>query len=169
MVYLILSVVSILLAWKWGDWKNWRTYYPTLAFWVIGNYLYDTLTYNKPLWIYYSPLLNHTLSDLFWKFAIYPCIAILFLCRYPKSGTITKLSYLAFWIFAFSVMEWLLYVFGYFLYYNGWNIWWSIAFDCMMFPLLRLHHTHPPLAWIAAVLAGATIIVIFRIPIMSLR
>ena len=169
MVFGLLSVVFILLTLRWGDWRNWRKYYPTIAFWIIGNYLYDTLTYNKPLWLYYAPMLNHTLNDLVWKFIIYPCSAMVFLYLYPESGTIPKLKYLASWIFAFSAMELLLHIFGYFLYYNGWDIWWSVAFNCMMFPLLRLHYKRPPLAWLGAIVAGVVIIVIFKIPVFSLR
>jgi len=168
-VFGIVALMFVLATWKWGDWRNWKTYYPTMAFWVIGNYLYDTLTYTKPLWLYYDPMLNHTLNDLFWKFIIYPCVAVMFLYRYPKSGTIPKFKYFAFWIILFSVLEWLLYVFGYFLYYNNWNFWWSVAFNCMMFPLLRLHYTHPHWGWIGAVVAGISIIVIFKIPLLSLR
>lgn len=169
MIFGILAIVSVAVAWKWGDWKNWKNYYPTIAFWIIGNYLYDTLTCDKPLWLYYAPGLNNTIIDLFWKFIIYPCTALIFLYRYPKSGIMPALKYFAFWILVFSLLEWILLVTGHFLYYNNWNLWWSIAFNSMMFPVLRLHQTHTSWAWATSIVVGIAIIIVFQIPIMTLR
>ena len=169
MVFAIVAMLFILIAWKWGDWRNWRTYYPTIAFWIIGNYLADTLTYTKPLWLFDSPGLNNTLIDLFWKYAIYPSVLMVYLYRYPKSGTSAKLIHIGVWIVAFSILELFLSSFGYMWYYNGWNFWCSVAFNCLMFPLLRLHYINIPLAWLAAILIGVSMIIFFRIPVLTLR
>lgn len=37
---------------KWGNWRRWRDYYPTILFFIIGDLLYSCLLYNHQLWAY---------------------------------------------------------------------------------------------------------------------
>ena len=65
MFRIILVLVFVIIAWKWGDWKNWKLYYPTILFMILGDFVYIFLTYKKPLWILESPLFGRTISDLY--------------------------------------------------------------------------------------------------------
>lgn len=49
MFRIILVLVFVIIAWKWGDWKNWKLYYPTILFMILGDFVYIFLTYKKPL------------------------------------------------------------------------------------------------------------------------
>jgi hypothetical protein len=64
MSFIILIIISIFLCWKYGDWKNWRLYYPTILYMVIGNLTCDILVYRNPLWSYTINFLNHIYADL---------------------------------------------------------------------------------------------------------
>jgi len=33
----VYGFLYLFAAWKWGDWKNWREYYPTILFFIIGD------------------------------------------------------------------------------------------------------------------------------------
>ena len=64
MFLLILVVVSLTIAWKYGDWRHWELYYSTSLYWIIGDITCSYLTYNMPLWSYHSAYLSHTFIDL---------------------------------------------------------------------------------------------------------
>jgi len=169
MYHIIVALTFISIALKWGDWRNWELYYPTIAFWIIGDSLYGNLTYNKPLWLYYSPTINHTLLDLIWRFIVFPCVSVVFLYRFPTSNRRKQVGHYLLWIAFFVIIEAVLSWLGYIGYYNCWNIWWSIGFDCLMFPLLKLHYENPLKAWIASIAIGMSIIIVFKIPVLTLR
>lgn len=48
-IYSLLGVAFILACAKWGDWKNWRLYYPTIVFLMFGAIMFDFLAYCKLL------------------------------------------------------------------------------------------------------------------------
>lgn len=33
----LLACLFILVCYKWGDWRNWKTYYPTILFLIAGT------------------------------------------------------------------------------------------------------------------------------------
>lgn len=52
-MYRIIIISLFLLAcWKWGNWRNWKEYYPTILYFIIGDLSYKVLFYNKTLWEY---------------------------------------------------------------------------------------------------------------------
>lgn len=164
----LVSIFFVISALKWGDLKNWKLYYPTMMYFAIGDLVYNFLTYNNPLWQYANPILKHTASDLLVIIVVYPSTVLLFLSYYPDK-LIKKIKHIAFWVFIFSALEWIFYTIGYFTYHNGWNIWWSVVHNLLAFPLLRLHYKKPILVWPISMALAFAILVLFDIPLSSLK
>jgi hypothetical protein len=72
MLRLLKSAIWILAAYKWGDWRNYKKYYPTILFMISGDLVYQFLTYDYPLWELSDPLLNATLTTLLMVFINWP-------------------------------------------------------------------------------------------------
>lgn len=166
--HIIVSTIFVLIAWRWGDWKNWKTYYPTILFFITGNFLYDLLTYNYPLWAYESPLLKTTFSDLLFSFVFFPATILLYLPHFPK-GLVKQAVYVLFSVIIYTIVEIVSYSFEFFSYHHGWSICWSVLFNIIMFPTLRLHHKKPPLAWFISFLVAAGVLFYFNVPFSSMK
>lgn len=169
-MHLMIAAVTLIAAWRWGDWKNWQLYYPTILFMIVGNFLYNILTYNYPIWMYQDSLFpNHTITDIFNSFVLFPAVILLYLPRFPKEGMIKKVRYIVLWVIVFVSVEWLLSYFGLFSYYNGWSIIWSLIFNIGMFTILKVHFQKPLLAWIISVIVILFLIIYFDVPIEKMR
>ena len=162
MLIVIIAIVSIASALKWGDVKNWQNYYGTIVFFIAADLAYNALTGSKRLWEYES-FLPHEYINLFVMFTIYPSVMLIFLPKWP-SGVGNQVIHILKWAIIFSSVELVLSLFGEFAYHNGWNIWFSVLFDCVMFSTLILHHKRPLLAWPVALGVGAAILYSFHIP-----
>lgn len=56
MVNVLYASVWIFAMWKWGDWKNWQKYYPTILLFIIGDFIYLYLLSDLyPMWRYNPP------------------------------------------------------------------------------------------------------------------
>ncbi|SHI77540.1 CBO0543 family protein [Desulfosporosinus lacus] len=170
MLRIVKGILYILAAYKWGDWKNWKIYYPTILFWILGDYIYGYLTYNYPLWELISPGGKVTFNTMFVDFITFPATVLLFLGRFPEKGSIAKKGiFILAWVALFSTIEFIALKIGHFRYYHGWNLYWSIGFNIYSFLLLRIHFKNPLLAWFFAALLGISIIFYFKIPISSMK
>lgn len=130
----------------WGDWKNINKYYPTLLYMAAGNLLYLFLYGDDTLWNEIPDVgLNNKQTILLYSFTALPCGALLFLSTYPNSG-MKKIVHTLAWIAIFSGVEYILHLFGKLEYNGGWNAWLSTVFNCLMFPMLRLHYKKPIIA-----------------------
>lgn len=163
-----VSVIMAAAAWKFGDYKNWRIYYPTMLYFITGDFLYSLLTYKHPLWAFESPLLNTTFSDLLICFVFFPSTLLIFLPHFPK-GLKKQVPYVLLWVFSYTFIEFISFKLGYFSYHNGWSIWWSLLFNCIMFPMLRLHHSKPLAAWPISFMIAAAFLIYFKVPISNLK
>ncbi len=163
MGFIILIIISVYLCWKYGDWKNWRLYYPTILYLVIGNLTCDILVYQNPLWSYNIKFLSRIYADLLVIAFIYPSTIILFLTYYPKLIK-KQVAYLLLWVLIYSSVEYLASILGGFSYSNGWTIEWSILFNCIMFPLLYLHYKRPLWVWPISMALAFIVLYIFKIP-----
>jgi len=143
----ILSIVVIVITIKWGDYKNWRAYYPTFLFWALGNFLYLHLTKAKPLWVFTTPLVPRQIADILMALFMFPCFLLLFLPYYPEKGTLKKCSYILLWVFIFSYIEFWAIKIGHFAYFNGWRFLYSVLFNIFMFILIVIHQKNPFRAW----------------------
>ena len=49
------------------------------------------------------------------------------------------------------------------VYNDGWNTWLSIAWNCIMFPMIALHHKKPLMAYVASIAAVILILIFFPV------
>ena len=165
---MLLIILSIFLCWSYGDWKNWKLYYPTILYLLIGSLTCDVLVYQKPLWSYTINFLNGISADFLVAVFIYPCTVILFLTHYPKPIK-KQVTYLLLWVFIYSSVEYIASITGGFVYFNGWTIGWSILFNIIMFPLLVLHYKRPLWAWPISMALAFIVLYFFKIPFESYK
>ncbi|MDR3600528.1 MAG: hypothetical protein P4L49_08630 [Desulfosporosinus sp.] len=166
---LVLVVIWIFSAYKWSDWRDWKSYYPTILYFIVGDLTYNFAAYNHPLWVLTSPKLGVTLSTLLVCVASWPSSTLLYLTHFPPDDKLRKSIYILKWVVLFTLIELVFSWFGYVKYSNGWNIGWSILFNIILFPLLKIHHEKPLLAWPLAFLLGTTIFYFFKVPFSSIK
>jgi hypothetical protein len=167
---LLIASVALIIGWKWGDWRNWEKYYPTILYMIICNFLYNILTYNYPMWLYNEALLpNHTMIEMVHSFVVFPVVVIIFLGRFPEKSNGKQIEYILRWLLIFALVELLLVKFNLFSYHNGWSIWWSVLFNVGMFTLLRIHYKKPLLAWGISLFVVLFLMLFFEVPINKMR
>lgn len=169
MIYMHITaiIMSLLICYKWGDWRHWNKYYSTIQFFIIGDLMYNVLFNNTMLWRYVCPSLNHTLINLFIMITVYPSTILVFIPHYPK-GVINQVIYIFSWTVLYVVVEYISCVLGSFKHDNGWNIVWSSIFCIIMFPLIYLHYRRPLFAWLFTIIEAIIFIVIFQVDILGL-
>ncbi len=168
MLFIFFSVISILICYKFGDWRNWKKYYPTILFFILSNVVCIVLTYNHPLWLYKPTILNKTFSDLLIAITVYPSTIMLFIPNFPNKKTKITI-HISYYVAIYTIVEFIAHKSGYFTYYNGWNIWCSLIFNYIMFTVLFLHYKNPLLAWIIALTSPHILFYIFKIPYSVIR
>lgn len=168
MYHILLAVISIFICYKFGDWRNWKNYYPTILFFILSSVGCIVLTYNHPLWLYQSSLINHTFIDLFISITVYPCTIMVFIPYLPSK--ISKIIiHISIYVAIYTIPEFISVKLGYFSYYNGWNIWCTLIFNYIMFPILILHYKNPIYAWIIGLISPFIFFYIMKIPYSSIR
>jgi hypothetical protein len=166
MSYAYYAVISIFVCWKWGNWRNWKEYYPTILFMILGNVTYMVLCQNKSLWQSAFLLADYPILDISQTVVLYTSTVILFLTFYARMATrLRRIAYTAMWAGIFSAMELLSLVTGHYNYYNGWNFLYSIGFNAVMFPILLLHFKRPLAAWAVVVPMVYIFLFLFGIPL----
>lgn len=163
MTFALFGVLGIAVCWKWGDWRHWEKYYPTVLYLLIGDFTVDLLMYNKPLWGFGKFIECYQVLDIVVMLLIYPATVILYLTWYPMAMGRQAL-YILLWIGIYTAIEFISYVTDSFCYHNGWNIWFSVLFNAGMFPLLTLHYKKPLLVWPISVVLCFLVLWWFRIP-----
>ena len=163
-----IAALLFLICLKWGDWKNWRKYYPTILYVIVWDLLYNLFTINHPLWRLDHPILKHTFSDILIAFVVLPCSILMYLPYIPKKTIVKQILHIAFWVFLFSLIEVIALTLHTISYYNGWNIWWSIGFNVTMFSMVRIHYENPLLAWPISGLLFILVLIIFKLQLSSL-
>lgn len=150
-MHLMTLFAVIFAAWKWSDWRNWKNYLPTMQYIVIGALLYEYLTDGQKMWVFQGDIPDsQTVTALIHQFFTMPLTVLIFLSNFPK--TLGKQCYrISKWIGLYAAVEIIMLLTGRITYDNGWTLWHSIGFDIMMFPMLRLHHSRPLLAYLISV------------------
>ena len=168
MYHILIGAISILICYKFGDWRNWKNYYPTILFFILSSVLCTLLTYNHILWEYESRLMNHTFCNLLICITVYPSTVMIFIPYFPKK-IIKIIPYISIYAVVYIIGEFISVKLGYFTYHNGWNIWGSIIFDFLMFPLLILHYKKPIYGWILVLIGSNILFFIMKIPYNNIR
>ncbi|OXM87701.1 CBO0543 family protein [Paenibacillus rigui] len=144
MVAVVYSVLWIISSFKLVHWRLWYTYYPTALYAAIGNLLYEVICDDYPLWqMEPNGLPNQTMPEILLIVIGMPLSTLVFLSHFPEQRFIKQLLYIIGFVLLFLVMEWISVHYGSITYHNGWNLYWSILFDLIMFPLLRIHYRNP--------------------------
>ncbi|WDL96807.1 CBO0543 family protein [Alicyclobacillus sp. ALC3] len=167
MFHVVASLAWLLAAWKWGDRRNWRQYYSTIQFIIIGDLLYNLFADEHPMWRYApTPILpSHTTTNLLVIFVIYPAVGLLFLSHFPGKSILKQASYFLAWAGLWSSVEWITWLLHLITYHNRWSFWYSILFNVMTFFTLRLHYRNPPWAWLMSGIVIGLLLFHFRVPI----
>lgn len=102
-------------------------------------------------------------------FVVYPSTILIYFGHFSDEKW-KKMLWISFWVFLYSSVEYINFRYLNLInHHNGWNMPWSVAFNIVMFSILRIHHKNPLLAW---GLSFAWIIYIwnmFDIPIEKLK
>lgn len=168
MVY-IFSILAIFSTWKWGDWRNWRLYYPTILFFILISMLHLVITYDHPQWTFKDFFIpNSTLKELIMFFLQYPCFTILFFTYTPSKKVYLPIYFLL-WVTIFGLLEFLSLLAGVITYHHGWNFGWSIMLNMCTFPTLYLHHKRPLWGWGVSFLTTAIFIWMFQVPLTKMK
>jgi hypothetical protein len=165
---IIVTVLICFVALKWGNWKSWYSYYPTMLFFTTGDLIYGLLTYNHPLWEFESPLLGTTFSDLLISIVFFAATMMVYLSNFPTEPK-KQVIWVLFWVFIYTLTEIASHLLGFFSYHNGWSIIWSFLFNCFMFQLLYLHYRKPVWAWALSFIFGCVMLFYFKIPFSSMK
>lgn len=158
----------MILAYRIGDWKNWRLYYPTILFFWCGDLIYNVLFYQKPLWVFVNPTFSHYFTDMICAFLIFTCTVLIYIPCYPKRFKY-QILYIGYWVLIYTAIEWLFFILGGIAYRNGWSLRWSAVHNVYQFILLKIHHDRPILAWTLAFVILFIIAFIFEVPIINIR
>ena len=167
MVTITLTVLYAAACYKWGAWRKWREYYPTILYAIIGDIGYNFVFHDHTLWLYDS-FFNHTTMDVIATFLMFPSIVILFLTHWPSTWFKQALYVLA-WSAANTLFEYIGVLAGTFKYDHGWGIPWSFALLVGAFIMLRLHHKKPLLAWPISFALGLVTALVFALPFEALK
>jgi hypothetical protein len=148
-MHILISLLTVYAVWRKVVWMNWKDYHTTMLYIYVGNLLYQFFTVNHYLWrINPDYFTNYVYTEMLYTFVIFPGTVLLFLASYPRKLHLKALHYLK-WIAIYVGIEWIIGVeMGYISYQYGWNLAWSAIFDCTMFPMLRLHHKSPIMAYV---------------------
>ncbi|TVY04005.1 CBO0543 family protein [Paenibacillus cremeus] len=165
-MHFAIAVLILIVAWKRGDWKNWRDYHTTMMYFVLGDLLYLFLTANYALWrLKPDILLNNAFTEMIYMFVTFPLTALLFLSKYPKGDIGKQVIYILNWVLIYAAVEWILLITGRIIYQHGWNLYWSIIFDCTIFPMLRLFYKRPVLAYGISLIMCVFWVWYFKVPV----
>lgn len=161
-MHIAVILFTIFAAWRFGDWKNWRKYQSTMLFIMVGVLLYHYIYKNERLWDLEKHIGNHTLTELLYAFIVLPLTVLLLFTNYPDGlkGQVIRIGK---FIAIYTIMEVFYWKMGFIGYHYGWNIWLSIGWNCMMFPMLVVHFKKPLYAYLASVVG--LIIFLYLFPV----
>jgi hypothetical protein len=166
-MHLALTLITIFATWRWGDWRNWKHYQPSMFYIATGGLLYEYLTRNYTMWKFHADILySHQIVVVVYALITMPLTILLFLSWYPSSTSwFVRIRYYVMWILFYIIAEHLLRNAGYISYENGWTFWYSLLFDLMMFPMIRLHSIKPGPALLLSVAITIMLMLWFKIPL----
>jgi hypothetical protein len=142
-IHIVIALWAILAALRWGDWKNFKQYYPTILFVIACDFLYKIFALDQyHLWkLKEDFLLNHLGTYLLHVLIMFPMATFVFLSTYPTS-LMKQCIHILKWTLIFISVEWIGWKLGRIFYGHGWNIGWSALFDANMFIMIRIHYVN---------------------------
>lgn len=170
MFVILVGAISIISGGIWGDWKHWRNYLPTIQYFIIGDLLYNLLSWNHLEWYYPTPpnlFPNHLFNNLFIMFTLYPSSMLIFLYHLPINNLFREIRYYLIWVILWLTYELIMVSRGLCVYDYGWTYGWSIFFACIMVPMLALHHRRPLIAYLFSIPIIFFFLIWFHVPVLE--
>ncbi|WP_064093063.1 CBO0543 family protein [Rossellomorea aquimaris] len=171
MYLLFVIIVWILFSIRFIDWKEFYKQYPTILFFIFINFAYNYFYYEHTLWRFQgitAEWLNHTIINVGFTFFICPAALTIFLQRMPENKQI-KGAYFGIWIAFFTILEFLFFLKGMFVYENGWNNWHNVWLNIILFSVLYLHYRKPFYAYLVSIPLALLFFVLFPFPLLSMK
>jgi hypothetical protein len=131
---------------------------------LVGDLVTDFLLFDHGLWAYGHFIERYPALDICVMLLLYPSTVILYLSFYPESVK-KQIGFILLWVGIYTFAEFIAGKTGGFCYHDGWNIWYSMGFNMVMFPLLRLHFRKPLLVWPISAALCFLFLWWFRIPL----
>lgn len=168
-MYLLFAGVAIFAAWRWGDWRQWEKYHSTILYMIAADLLYRVLTYQHVLWEYQPAFFpRSTFVQIFIACTVYPSTVILYLSCMPIR-LVYQIRHFLSWVAVYSVAEWIAYTLGLLTYHHGWNFYWSVFFNFIMFSMVWLHHKKPLVAYFISAIIAVTLLLTFQVPLSAIK
>lgn len=168
-MYIIINILYMIAGFKWGDWRNWNSYYPTILFFIIGDFLYNFLLYKQSMWVFHDIILpNHTTITILAMVVSYSVTVLIYVGRFPIGWKKRSLWFLL-WVGVYVCIEYINSKFGFITYHNGWNIWWSLLLTGIIFIILPIHYKRPLLAWLFSIIIIVSLLIIFEVKIIEMK
>lgn len=168
-MYIIFNAIYLIAGYLWGDWRNWKQYYSTILFFIMGDFLYNFLLYQKSMWLFHDLILpNHTTITILAMVIIYSATVFIYLGRFPN-GWKRRFFWFLLWTGIYLGEEFFNSKLGFITYHNGWNIWWSVLFTCIIFLILPIHQKNPLLAWLFSIIIIVSLLSIFNVDINDMK
>ncbi|MZQ81310.1 hypothetical protein GQF01_04120 [Paenibacillus sp. 5J-6] len=165
MLFIAMAIIIILAAWRWGDWRNWQKYHATILYFLLGDIFYLLLTYQYPLWQHQpKPPIHSYIGTELCCLVAFAATTLIFLGKYPKGATKSTL-WIGLWVVIYSFIEVIYLLTGAILHFNGWTMLYSVLFNIITFPLLRLHNCRPLVAYAISIPLVIALLFIFKVPI----
>ena len=174
-MHLLFNGLFLIAGIKWGDWRDWSKYHSTILFLWFGDLLYNFLCYDYIMWEYKESrfglnlLPNHMAISLLIMFVCYPATVLIYLGKFP-SKTINIVIWVLFWVALFSLIEYInLRYLELVSHHNNWTMGWSVLFNMILFPMLRLHYKYPITALLISVPIIFFFVIYFHVPIGKIK
>ncbi|WP_078379743.1 CBO0543 family protein [Sutcliffiella halmapala] len=174
-MHIVYNFIFLFAAWRWGDWRNWEKYYPTILFFVFGDLLHNFIMYNHYYWLLHENLLptvlpNHTIISLMTMVISYPATILIYLKYFfqTKKWWLRAL-HLVIWVTLYLGGEFVNLRLGLISHHNGWHMGWSILFVIVMFIMFPIHHKKPLLALGISLLFIVFLLFQFNIPLEKMK
>lgn len=168
MLRLIFLVLIFIAVWRWSDWRNWKLYYPTILLVMMGDYLYNFLTYTHSMWELHSFFGGHVVNSLLLNFTLLPCTVLLFLTHFPYTKSfMSKVAFIFVSVVLYSSIEYIQSLVGAITYHNGWNLGWTTFFNIVMFTVIAIHHKNPIYAYPISLVVVVLFFKVLDIPVVK--
>lgn len=172
-IFRIIMVLGFFLsAWRWGDWKNWEKYYPSMLFVMVVNLTFGYVAYNHPLWIFNQDAIvkNETIVEFVNTYVALSLTTLIYLSQFPRNGFLPKLLYMLWWVFIYGSLEFIdAKITGGISYDNGWSWVHSVLFDCVMFPTIRIHYVSPFWGWVISIISAIFILIVYDFRLADMK
>ncbi len=145
-------------------WKGIPTYYKSLSYVSFINAMYYYLFKRHLIWEFNPGGMDWRVVRLVHIFLITPLLVLLFLSNFPKEFK-KQVKYVSKWVFASTIVDWLLLKSNMLIFKNGWNTLWSGLIYLQMYLFSYLFLKRPFLVSGLSVISVVFYMGSFRLPL----